>query len=155
MNSFSFWETAANLVAPFLILHMGVDVFLNFMSSVFEVCFLICSCCGKEALEKWLWRFICKAWGLWSFSSLAPNLCKFSIILGCTFSCVSRTKGCQPGCYSFPWFWSTTPLWGWKEAVGWDKHCVYQWWGQLYTKERDGSLHAAPVGLWLKYFNRQ
>lgn len=54
VKSFSFWETAANFVAPFLILHMGVDVFLNFMSSVSEVCFLINSCCGQEALEKWL-----------------------------------------------------------------------------------------------------
>lgn len=136
VNSFSFWDTAANLFAPFLVLNMGVDVFLNFMPSISEVCFLICSCCGKEALEKWLWHLICKVWGLWSFSSLAPNLCKFSITLfsvGCTFSCVPRAKGHQPGCHNFPWFWFTISLWGWKDAVGWVKPCTYQWWGQLYT----------------------
>lgn len=131
--NYSFWEAAENLISPFLVLHVGVGVFLSFTSSTFEVQFLICSCCGKAALKKWLWRFIRKAWGLWSFSSLAGDLCEFSIILfsvGCTFSWVLRTKGHQPGCYNFPSFWSTTPVWGWKDTMGWEKPCVHQWWAR-------------------------
>lgn len=148
MIDFSFWEAAENLISPFLVLHVGMGVFLSFISSVFEVRFLICSCCGKEALKKWLWHFICKAWGLWSFSALAGDLCKFSIILfsvRCTFSWVFRgtSRGTSQAAMIFPHF-GVQHQCGAERTI-WDgkKPCAPQW--RATHLGRNGSLRAARI----------